>query len=96
MQPEARIGHAIRKALEARGAFVFKVHGSDMMRAGLPDLIVCHNGQFVGLEVKTPTGRVSAVQVRVMQLIRRSGGTAEVVRSVDDALAVLRKMDAQP
>ena len=55
MQPEARIGHAIRKALEARGAFVFKVHGSDMMRAGLPDLIVCHNPRHdVELDVSSP------------------------------------------
>lgn len=84
MQPESRIGNAIRKYCEAQGAFVFKVHGNEMMMAGLPDLIVCHEGRFLGIEVKTPEGTVSIRQKYVHSLIERAGGSVLVARSVDD------------
>ncbi|MCA1839733.1 MAG: VRR-NUC domain-containing protein [Actinobacteria bacterium] len=89
VQPEARLGHKIREALEERGAFVFKVHGSGMMMAGLPDLIVCYKGRFLGLEVKMPGNKASAVQEYVQGKIRRAGGAAFVVYSVEEALTLL-------
>lgn len=93
MQPEARIGHKIRAALEARGAFVFKVHGGPMMMAGLPDLIVCYKGRYIGLEVKTATGKVSKVQELIHRKIRAAGGYCAVVRSVDEATSWLDDID---
>ena len=94
MQPEARLGHQIRAALEARGAFVFKVHGSGMMMAGLPDLIACYRGQYVGLEVKMYGNKASKVQELVHARIRGAGGSAVVVYSVDQAMAELDAIDA--
>jgi Holliday junction resolvase len=84
MQPESRITNAIRKYCEAQGAFVFKVHGSETMMAGLPDLIVCHEGRFLGIEVKTPEGTVSLRQTYVHTKIHSAGGTAIVARKVED------------
>lgn len=89
MQPEARLGHKIKAALEARGAFVFKVHGSGMMMAGLPDLIVCHDGRYLGLEVKMPGNKPSAIQLHTHTKIEKAGGHAAVVYSVEDALKAL-------
>lgn len=93
MQPEARLGHSIKAALEAKGAFVFKVHGSGMMMAGLPDLIVCYKGNYIGLEIKTPTGVVSKIQEHTHKKIRAAGGGAFVVRSVQEALDTLLTVD---
>src|SRR3546814_4336782 len=53
-QPEARLGTAIRRACIARGAFAFKIHGGPTMMAGLPDLIMCYRGRFIGMEIKVP------------------------------------------
>lgn len=95
MQPEARLGHQIRTALEAQGAFVFKVHGSGMMMAGLPDLIVCYQGRFFGVEVKMPGNKPSKIQRHVHRRIEQAGGVAVVVYSVREALTAVILHDTQ-
>lgn len=87
-QPEARLQRKIQDAIKLEGWFVFKVHGSDMMMAGLPDLIVCAEGYYIGLEVKLPRTRenTSARQDYVHGLINEAGGLAIVVCSPDEAI----------
>ena len=58
-------------------------------RNGCPDLLVCHHGRFVAMEVKTPSGRPTPLQEAQMDAICDAGGVAAVVRSVDDVIAVL-------
>ncbi|AUV60743.1 holliday junction resolvase [Gordonia phage Biskit] len=89
-QPEARLGRQIRKALEERGAFMFKIHGGPTMMAGLPDLIGVWHGRFIAIEVKMPGNSPSKIQERVMDRIRQAGGRVVVAYSVADALEVLR------
>jgi hypothetical protein len=76
--------------LKENGIFAFKVHGSALMMAGLPDIIACVDGKFVGLETKLPETRknTSAIQDRVHQLIELAGGTARVVCGPAEALAI--------
>lgn len=85
--PEGRIQAAIQKRMRERGVFLFKVHGSQMMPAGLPDLIGCVYGAFLSFEVKTPQtlGNVSAIQKFQHDRIRAAGGMVAVVASVEDA-----------
>lgn len=80
------------KDLRAEGYFCFKVHGSEHMMAGLPDIIVCAMGRFIGLETKMPEKRsnTSPRQDYVHGLIRESGGIAAVVTSSEEALAAVR------
>jgi len=93
--PETRIVAQIKTALKRRGAFYFKVHGSEFMMAGLPDLIVCYRGLFIGMEVKTAEGVVSDVQAYVHRRIRlrRADGIAVVVHSPAEAMRVLDVID---
>lgn len=53
---------------------------------GSADLVGCYHGRFVAIEVKTPSGQVRPEQDRWLECVRKSGGFACVVRSVDDAL----------
>ena len=46
--------------------------------------------QFVAMEVKSATGRPTAQQTQFLNHITGAGGCAGIVRSVDDALTVLR------
>ena len=59
-------------------------------RAGCPEIIVCHKGRFIGLEVKTPTGRQSHVQKEAQIDIERAGGEYHIVRSVDDVNKIIK------
>lgn len=75
---------AIRKECERRGWFVFKVHGSAFQMPGLPDLVVCAEGRFLGIEVKRPGGKPTAVQDAVHAAIRRAGGQVIVATGAED------------
>lgn len=87
-QRESRLSRKIQETLRAQGYFCFKVHGSEMMMAGLPDIIVCAHGLFIGLETKNPETRedVSPRQAYVHDKIRQAGGGAIVVCSPAEAL----------
>lgn len=86
-QRESKLSRKIMTELTRHGVFCFKVHGGPHMMAGLPDIIACVEGRFIGLETKNPDGKEpTVIQKFVHQKIRDSGGAAIVVRSVGDAL----------
>jgi hypothetical protein len=91
-QAESRLSRRIMQALEAEGIFCFKVHGGATMMSGLPDIVACVHGHFVGLETKLPgnEGDTSTVQKLIHGKIRKAKGAAEVVTSVDQALEICR------
>ena len=91
-QRESLLSRKIMTALRLEGYFCFKVHGTEHMMAGLPDIIVCAEGFFIGLETKLPETRsnTSARQEYVHELIHDAGGVATVVTSVDEALSVVK------
>lgn len=97
---ERHLMDSIRAALCAvEGVRVWRNNvGVDTMRGiryglgvGSPDLVGIAWGRFVGLEVKTPTGRVSKEQTMWLDMVRRFGGVAGVARSVEDALAIVEE-----
>jgi hypothetical protein len=94
VQPESRIQRAIQQMVKERGGFVFKVHGSETMMAGLPDLAIVYRGVPVYFEVKTPTGQLSDRQRYVMRQLVKAGAVVGVPRSVADASAMLDQVDA--
>ena len=58
---------------------------------GWPDLTGWRrsDGRMVLIEVKTPTGRVSMEQARLIDLARAAGCLAGVARSVEDAWRIV-------
>ena len=93
-QPETRLCRKIREAIKARGCYVVKFHGGEYGVAGVPDLLCCVEGDFVGLEVKTLDKRanVSPRQQLDHERIRRAGGCVAVVCSVREALEVVERV----
>ena len=91
---ESAISRRIQTALIDAGAFVFKVHGNEFTMAGLPDLIVCYKGYYIGIEVKNPETRYKATprQLYIHRKIHSAGGLCEVVKSVAEALALLDRI----
>lgn len=92
--PEGRIQQGIQRRLAELGVFVFKIHGSALMPSGLPDLICCVDGVFLGLEVKTPQTKsnVSPKQRYMHSKIRRARGVVHVVCSVADVEELIESM----
>lgn len=91
---EKHIENQIKKYLDSLGpnSWHMKVHGSMYQKSGVPDILACINGRFVGIEVKRPGGIVAPLQDWVMSEIRESGGVAFVAYSVDDVKQQLRQL----
>lgn len=89
MTPEGRLVAEVSRYLRTRGTWFFKVHGSVWQKAGLPDIIGCDRGRFVGIELKVRPNRPSALQLLTIAKINRAGGVAGVCYSLDDVMALL-------
>ena len=100
MATETTLVNQIVKAIRAEhpSAWTLKVHGGGYQTVGVPDLILCVDGLFIGLEVKRPRagesldharGRATPGQLAQIHAIGRAGGRASVVISVDEALAAV-------
>ena len=60
-----------------------------------PDMVGQQVAVFTSLEVKTPTGRVRPEQTNWLHTIKRAGGIAAIVRSVDDARDAIDPSDSR-
>ena len=56
---------------------------------GCSDIIAVINGQFIGVEVKTATGKQSADQILFQRRLENAGGKYIVARSVVDIKDIL-------
>lgn len=95
-QNETGVQKSIQSYIRSIGGYCFKVHGSIYMRAGIPDIICCIKGQFVGIEVKDGDNKASALQEAHIRQIKKAGGLAFVaysVKDVEDELIKLKLID---
>lgn len=69
----------IKKFLKDESCYFFKFWGTMYTRAGVPDLIACVNGWFVGIEVKSSAGKPSEIQLENIDEIHQCKGFAVVV-----------------
>lgn len=94
---EKDIVAAIQRYLATLGEDVFfwKEHGGPYGSSGVPDIICCYKGRFLGLEAKLPGGRLTALQTRALEKINRAGGIARRVESVEDVKEIIRQADEE-
>lgn len=99
-QPETALVGRIRTAVKRKfpDAFVVKIAGGPYQTSGLPDLLVIVDGRAFAFEVKAQRmgesaehayGRATLLQQARLADLRRAGGVAAVVLSVDEVLALL-------
>lgn len=91
--------------LKSRGIFGFKVRSvgtydprkrvfrtNKWFRKGCPDILCCISGRFIGLEIKTRTGRLSEHQKDFHKDIVAHHGLVYVVRSVDELEGIFNEV----
>lgn len=80
MAQEKTFENKIKKFLEENGVWYIKYWaGSQFTKAGIPDILACVNGYFVGIEVKAQNGKPSELQMYNIKKIREACGFAVVV-----------------
>ncbi len=77
--PEVKVKKAIKKILQDSSAYFAMPIGSGYGNAGVPDFLVCHKGEFIGIEAKAGKGKTTALQDKHLADIRAAGGQALVV-----------------
>lgn len=70
----------VKSFLRDHGCWVLKTWSNGIQREGVPDLLVCCNGYFLGIELKTETGKASELQKWNIRKIKEAGGFACVLR----------------
>lgn len=94
---EKQIENQIKKWLDKLpNCWYFKVHGDAFQKSGVPDIVACINGRFVGIEVKRPDGRLHALQAYTIEQINNTKGVAFVATSVDEVRTTLEKLNVIP
>lgn len=79
-QEENKITNKVKKYLDSIGAWHVKFHATMFTKVGVPDILACINGRFVGIELKTDKGIVSELQKYQGDKIQKSNGLWFVVR----------------
>lgn len=76
LTPEAKVKAQVKKILDAHKAYYFLPATGGYGRSGVPDIVCCHKGRFIGIEVKAGNNTPTALQLRELQRINDAGGVA--------------------
>ena len=79
MTPEGKVKKQVTTILKAHDAYYFSPVTGGFGRSGVPDIVVCYRGKFIGIECKAGKGQPTALQLKNLAQIRDQGGIALVV-----------------
>lgn len=84
MAAEKDFEEKVKRYLKEKGCWSLKYWvGGGFTKSGVPDLLVCCKGWFMGVEIKGPTGRPSDLQIYNLRKIDGAGGRAVLLYPKD-------------
>lgn len=90
---ESQLVVKIKKYLREQGAYVEKIWGGGFQSAGIPDIIACYKGRFLGIEVKVGSNKPSDIQLVKIKRINDAGGVGIVVWSLEEVKQLIEELD---
>lgn len=91
--PEAKVKKQVVSTLKAMGAYYFYPVTGGYGASGVPDIVACYKGLFVGIECKAGKNTPTALQSRNLLAITMSGGLSMLVNE-DTAPTVRQTLEA--
>ena len=94
MTPEAKVKKKVTTILKELGAYYFYPVTGGFGRSGVPDIVCCLAGNFIGIECKAGDNKPTALQHKNLEEIQSAGGFAFVVNedNIDALERVLKVM----
>ncbi len=91
MTPEAKVKKRAVAQLKTLGAYYFYPVTGGWGKSGVPDIVACYKGLFLGLECKAGKGKPTKLQELNLKQIDDIGGYALIVNedNVDDLGALI-------
>lgn len=80
MGAEKNFENKVKNYLTSKGCWCVKYFANKFTPVGIPDLLICCNGHFIGAEIKSKTGTPSELQKYHIEKIKQSNGHALVLR----------------
>mgnify|MGYP006280000253 FL=1 len=77
--PESKVKKKVTAILKQHGAYYAYVVASGFGNAGIPDILACHRGRFLGIECKAKGGKPTTLQLHNLAQISKAGGLALVI-----------------
>lgn len=77
--PERKVKKKVIDFLKSMGAYYTMPVASGFGNAGVPDILCCYEGKFIGIECKANGGKPTKLQLSNLQAIRDAGGLAFIV-----------------
>lgn len=95
--PEKKVKDQVVALLKQRGAYYFYPVTSGFGTSGVPDIVACHRGVFIGIECKAGKNKPTALQEKNLKLIDEAGGIALVINesNVSDVADTLTIIDSK-
>ena len=79
MGPEKTFETKIKNFIESERGWQVKFFANSYTKNGIPDILACVNGHFIGIEVKAENGKPSPLQIYHCEEIRKAGGFAFIL-----------------
>lgn len=94
MTPEKKVKTKVVAILKEFGAYYFYASTGGYGASGVPDIICCYKGRFIGIECKAGKGKTTALQEKNIAQIIATGGKAIVVNedNIDHVRYLLGEM----
>ena len=93
--PESKVKKQVKKILDDLGAYHFSPMMDGYGRSGVPDIIACYKGKFIGIECKAGDNKPTLLQLRNIEDIKRNQGLAIVVNedNIESLLALVKEIE---
>jgi Holliday junction resolvase len=95
MTPEAKVKKKVKKILDDIGAYHFSPMSGGFGRSGVPDIIACYKGRFIGIECKAGKNEPTLLQKHNIKEIQRNQGLAIVVNedNIEALLTLVKEIE---
>jgi Holliday junction resolvase len=92
--PESKVKKQVKKILDDLGAYHFSPMMDGYGRSGVPDIIACYKGKFIGIECKAGDNKPTLLQLRNIEDIKRNQGLAIVINegNIESLLALVKEI----
>jgi Holliday junction resolvase len=77
--PEKKVKDKVKKILKDNGVYFFSPVTGGYGSSGVPDIVCCYKGRFIGIETKAGSGKPTALQEKNLMEITEKGGIAILV-----------------
>ena len=93
--PEGKVKKSVQTKLKENNAYFCTPVTGGFGRSGVPDILACYRGFFIGIECKAGNNKVTALQQKNLDDIVKAGGGAVIINedNLEDLDVLLRAID---